>query len=266
MSEPTIWEKLSREFLPEEIEWRIQSAGVKDGGVPWVMLVPYIDGRAVMNRLDVVVGHENWEDRYRSVNALDIPGMICRLSIRNPETGEWIHKEDGADARSQKAGEPMRFKGLMSDALKRTAVKFGVGRELYDMNPVYVEGSDIKSGYPRNNGIRLYVKGKVNGWCERPNVNKPAQKSRKTSTQKSAGKKEGDLAGDATENQITAIKRMKDGIDYTDCSELKNRIDDFLDNPHKSATIAGKLIMDMNEAPRASKTESIKNRLKRANV
>jgi hypothetical protein len=73
-----------------------------------------------MKRLDDVVGMENWQCHYEDLGGR----VICRLSIR--VDGEWITKCDGAgDTKIE--GE----KGGISDALKRAAVLFGVGRYLY---------------------------------------------------------------------------------------------------------------------------------------
>jgi len=255
-----IWKKLREPFPAEEIEWRIQSSGSLDNGEKWVMIVPYVDSRAIMNRLDDVVGPENWRDQYRPASSLDIPGLICRLSIRVND--EWISKEDGADARSQKAGEPMKFKGLLSDALKRTAVKFGIGRELYDLEPVYVGGLDIKPGRPPrdSNGIRLYVKGKINGWCDRPNVNgnKPATKKTKKNTTEDPE--------DATKGQYNAIKMLSESKDLSNNPDLEARVDDFLNSDVREYAVAAKLINELNEMPNGTKTESIKKRLAKSNV
>ncbi len=50
--------------------------------------------------------------------------MICYLSIRCD--GEWVTKSDGAGDTNIEAE-----KGGISDALKRAAQKFGIGRYLY---------------------------------------------------------------------------------------------------------------------------------------
>ena len=84
------------------------------------MQLAYIDARDVANRLDEVVGIENWQDRYEEVSGR----LMCYLSIR--VEGEWITKADGAGDTNIE-GE----KGGISDALKRAAQKFGVGRYLY---------------------------------------------------------------------------------------------------------------------------------------
>ena len=80
----------------------------------------YIDARDVMFRLDEVVGPLNWQDSYKEV----MGRIVCTLSIRFGN--EWISKEDGAgDTKIE--GD----KGGISDAFKRSAVKWGCGRYLY---------------------------------------------------------------------------------------------------------------------------------------
>ncbi len=80
----------------------------------------YIDARCAMKRLDDVVGSHNWQDDYKSIDGR----TVCNLSVRI--NGEWITKSDGAGDTNIE-GE----KGGLSDAFKRAAVKFGVGRYLY---------------------------------------------------------------------------------------------------------------------------------------
>ena len=85
MSEQTIYERLAAPFHADELEWRVGRGGMKDKK-PWAMLLCYMDARAVMRRLDAVVGPENWMDEYRSVQLADGKwACICRLSIRVPE-------------------------------------------------------------------------------------------------------------------------------------------------------------------------------------
>lgn len=84
-------------------------------------MMTYITARAVMNRLDRVVGPENWRDEYQEVHG----GILCTLYLRI--NGEWVGKSD--------VGTPPEkievVKGMYSDALKRAAVRWGIGRELY---------------------------------------------------------------------------------------------------------------------------------------
>lgn len=117
--------RLSAPFPPHEIEWRLGSTKAdKTSG----LALAYITSRHVMDRLDEVVGPENWQDRY------EVHGqrVICYLSIRVND--EWITKADGAGDTHVEAE-----KGGISDALKRAAVKWGIGRYLYDLGNVWVD-------------------------------------------------------------------------------------------------------------------------------
>ncbi|WP_414617650.1 Rad52/Rad22 family DNA repair protein [Dyadobacter sp. 32] len=122
MSEIT--EKLCAPFDPSLVSWRVGSTTKnKDKG----MALAYIDARDVMRRLDEVLGPENWQDRYEYYGST----AICYLSVRIG--GEWIVKADGAGDTAVEAE-----KGRISDAFKRAAVKWGVGRYLYDIDSVWV--------------------------------------------------------------------------------------------------------------------------------
>lgn len=111
------------------IKWRIGNKN--EGGV---LPLCYVDARAVMDRLDSVCGMDGWRDSYAPSNGM----VFCSLSIRMPN-GEWITKSDGAGA-TDFEGE----KGMVSDALKRAAVRFGVGRYLYDMKIDRMPSLDVK--------------------------------------------------------------------------------------------------------------------------
>jgi hypothetical protein len=97
------------------------------------MAVPYVDARVVMDRLDDILGVGGWQDSYDF-----IPGttsVICRLRVKIG--GEWITKED-VGGMSEQPDEGDRTKAALSDALKRAAVKLGVGRYLYRAEPQWV--------------------------------------------------------------------------------------------------------------------------------
>lgn len=121
----SITDALAAAFPPENISWRVGSttADKKKG-----MALAFIDARDVMERLDTVCGAANWQDRYEFHGAR----TLCYLSIRID--GEWITKADGAGDSDVEAE-----KGAISDALKRAAVKWGIGRYLYDLASPWVE-------------------------------------------------------------------------------------------------------------------------------
>ena len=85
----------------------------------------FIDARDVMKRLDDVCGPENWKDEYKEVAG----GIVCTLYIRKGEGSEWIGKSNGASFTKIAS-----VKGGISDALKRTAVEWGIGRYLYSLD------------------------------------------------------------------------------------------------------------------------------------
>ena len=114
--------KLAEPFKPEQLGWKA-AATTKDKSR--AMAVAHIDARDVMNRLDRVVGVANWRDRYE---VLPTGGVVCRLSVRI--AGEWVTKSD-AGGRSEQEDQGDQLKAAFSDALKRAAVKFGIGRYLY---------------------------------------------------------------------------------------------------------------------------------------
>jgi hypothetical protein len=112
-------------FPPNEIEWRVGSTKAdKSSG----LALAYITARHVMERLDDVCGPENWQDRYEFHGKR----TICYLSIRIND--EWVTKADGAGDSDVEAE-----KGAISDALKRAAVKWGMGRYLYGLGNTWVD-------------------------------------------------------------------------------------------------------------------------------
>lgn len=120
-----LFDELCRPFAAEEIDWRIGST-TKDKTKG--MALVYMDARAVMDRLDGVCGPGGWQCNY----VVTGPVAVCNLGVQMPN-GEWIWKADGAGA-TDVEGE----KGMLSDALKRAAVRWGVGRYLYEMKAPWV--------------------------------------------------------------------------------------------------------------------------------
>lgn len=145
---------LREPFSPEYVQWRVGQAGLTKAGKPWAKVLAYIDSRAIMDRLDEVVGPANWRDEYQAGPA---GGVICGLSLRID--GEWVTKWDGAENTDIEA-----IKGGISDSLKRAAVKWGIGRYLYDLGETFANISDRGEKYSHS-------KVKVNGKDEYVNFN-----------------------------------------------------------------------------------------------
>jgi hypothetical protein len=96
----------------------------------------YITARTAMNRLDEVLGPENWWDAYRA----EENSVVCTLSVRLPD-GQVLTKCDaGGYAGMSDQGDD--DKSGYSDAFKRACVKFGIGRYLYrDGVPPFVRAA-----------------------------------------------------------------------------------------------------------------------------
>ena len=117
---------LSMPFPIEEISWRVGPTNARSKkpddplrGQP----LCYVDARVVMDRLDSVVGFDGWQCTYTPGVATSI---VCNIGIRL--AGDWVWKADGAGATDMEAE-----KGTLSDAFKRAAVRWGIGRYLYDL-------------------------------------------------------------------------------------------------------------------------------------
>src|SRR5262245_21951395 len=90
-----IFRDLAAPFPADEVQFKPQV--VKGNRA---LAIAYIDARAVMDRLDAVVGVQNWQDRYQ---LLPDNAVQCRLRVR--VHGEWIAKADvGSPPTSRTAG------------------------------------------------------------------------------------------------------------------------------------------------------------------
>lgn len=127
MNAQELFDELSAPFPLEYIEWRVGNTNAKfigEGEAAKGIPLCYIDARAVMDRLDSVCGPDGWQCNYSA--GVGPGSIVCNIGIRLE--GDWLWKADGAGA-TDVEGE----KGAMSDALKRAAVRWGVGRYLYDL-------------------------------------------------------------------------------------------------------------------------------------
>lgn len=114
-----VMEALGAPFPENELEFlpRAQSGGKAMG-------LAYIDARSVMARLDAVVGPANWSFDFDVLtpDAKRVKGRLTVLGVTKCDAGE-------------ASGEDEVLKAAVSDALKRCAVHFGIGRYLYHLPP-----------------------------------------------------------------------------------------------------------------------------------
>ncbi len=109
---------LMRPFDYDAHKWRVMNLTKKGDKASCAF---YIDARDVMDRLDAVVGPDAWSDKYTVLAIGENKWAVeCTLTING------VSKSD--------VGEGDAPKDTYSDALKRAAVKWGVGRYLYGMD------------------------------------------------------------------------------------------------------------------------------------
>lgn len=116
---------LKAPFPIDSLSWRVGNKSnwdkikkcPKDPNKPVkAQMLVYIDARDVQDRLDEICGM-NWSNDFKEVNGR----LVCNLTING------VTRSDGAGD-TDFEGE----KGGLSDALKRSAVLFGIGRYLYN--------------------------------------------------------------------------------------------------------------------------------------
>lgn len=152
----SIYERLAAPFPVDVISWRVGSTnGDKTKG----MALAYIDARDAQDRLNEVCGPFGWQSRH------EVSGdkrVTCHVGVRNPETGEWVWKSDGA-GETDYEGE----KGSYSDSFKRACVKWGIGRYLYDLDSPWVAVEARGKTYVIPEGSQRTLKEKLSQWQSR---------------------------------------------------------------------------------------------------
>jgi len=119
---------LTAPFPADAVHWKPLS--VKGNRA---LAAAYLDARAVMQRLDCVFGVGGWRDAYQLVNG---GSVVCTLSVK--VEGEWIDKTD-VGSPSEQPDDGDKLKAAFSDALKRAAIKLGIGRYLYRLPRQWVD-------------------------------------------------------------------------------------------------------------------------------
>lgn len=123
-----LMERLAEPFDLDEVKFK---PAVVSGNR--ALALAYVDARVIQDRLDDVLGPAGWQDEYEM---LPDGSAVCRLRLRIG--GEWIMKMD-VGGPSEQPDEGDRNKAAFSDALKRAAVKFGVGRYLYRLPQLWAD-------------------------------------------------------------------------------------------------------------------------------
>ena len=130
--------ELSKPLPIDRVDFRVQS--VNNGG--YATILAYKDARVDMDRLDEVVGKNNWQKKYEIING----SLYCSVGIYDSDKKEWIWKQDVGSESNTEAE-----KGVASDSFKRACVNWGIGRELYayPMISVKLDSSEIDKSKPK---------------------------------------------------------------------------------------------------------------------
>ena len=145
--------------LKKEIpfKWRVQSSN------QWgATCVAYIDARDVQDLLDEVCGAENWQVMYEEHKG----NLFAKIGIKIGS--EWVWKSDcGVESNVEKE------KGEASDAFKRSAVMWGIGRFLYSQKIVKLPVKDNGKGkfvpYSEQQSKFITDSSAITKWCNQLN-------------------------------------------------------------------------------------------------
>jgi len=188
-----ILETLSRPFDPEDVEIKVQAVN-KDR--TRAQVVAYVDARTVLDRLDEAVGPEGWNDTYEVLtNGTDSDGRRL-VEVKCVLTVLGVSKED--------VGEGDSLKAAFSDALKRAAVKFGIGRYLYRLPKVWAD-LDERGNIKDPEGVKRYMLGLDGGRPRGEESAKPNRPPQRQAAQEAASASRSD---GITEAQLRYIHRL----------------------------------------------------------
>lgn len=147
-------DKKIRPLRADEIEVRVASITGKG-----YQLILYKNSRCDKRILDEVFGPMYWKSEYREIKG----NLYCTISVWNDDLKQWISKEDcGTESNKEKE------KGEASDAFKRAATAWGIGRELYTRLFIWVKGGTqqrvnskgeqvVKNGKPQWELVNPYM-------------------------------------------------------------------------------------------------------------
>lgn len=126
-----VQKRLQAPFPAHLVGWKPQSY-TKDRSR--ALLLAYVDARAVQDRLDAICP-DGWSFEIEVVPGTGTPTVKGRLTVLG------VTREDIGEATD---GEYGTLKAASSDALKRCAVQFGIGRYLYDLPKQWVDWNDAR--------------------------------------------------------------------------------------------------------------------------
>ena len=131
----------------EDIEVRVAQTLAGNNKVR-VNLLLYKNARVDMKIMDELFTPMGWKRTHKLIG----DRLYCSVEVYNPETKEWICKEDvGVESNTEAE------KGQASDSFKRACVNWGIGRELYTAPRISVELTDKEYTRGQDGKIRVWA-------------------------------------------------------------------------------------------------------------
>lgn len=155
-----------RRLDAKEVQVRIDRFfGGKNGKPTYGSLFLYIDARTAQQMLDDEFGPTGWKAEYEMGNNT----VLCSISVWDKEKNEWVIRQDVGGGNNGSVADTT--KTMFSDAFKRTAVAWGVGRELY-LGPQIKFDTSYVNVYENNGKWQCYDNFIVRGidYDERGNI------------------------------------------------------------------------------------------------
>lgn len=113
-----------------------------------VNLLLYKNARVDMKIMDELFTPMGWKRTHKLIG----DRLYCCVEVYNPETKEWICKEDvGVESNTEAE------KGQASDSFKRACVNWGIGRELYTAPRITIELNDSEYTKDQNSRIKVWA-------------------------------------------------------------------------------------------------------------
>lgn len=129
----------------EDIEVRVAQTLAGNNKVR-VNLLLYKNARVDMKIMDELFTPMGWKRTHKLIG----DRLYCSVEVYNPETKEWICKEDvGVESNTEAE------KGQASDSFKRACVNWGIGRELYTAPRITVELNENEYTKDQNSRIKV---------------------------------------------------------------------------------------------------------------
>lgn len=135
----------------EDIDVRVAQTNIYNNNgrqVVKVNLLLYKDARVDMKILDELFTPMGWKRTHKLIG----DRLYCCVEVYNPETKEWICKEDvGVESNTEAE------KGQASDSFKRACVNWGIGRELYTAPKITIELNENEYTKDQNSRIKVWA-------------------------------------------------------------------------------------------------------------